>query len=246
MIGNILAILVGLAVGGFLNVMITRLSQEEPFWSGRPCCPRCQQTLPWSTIMLFFVTSWPRGRCRLCGEPLSSWRYPAVASAAGGLALALWWRFPGSELLWVYAPFTAALLVLSVLDAQYFWLPDVITLPGTAFGLLSALIFPVPGFRNALLGAALGWAFFQGVRWAYDKMTGGRHQGVGGGDAKLLAFIGAVLGLQALPWVLFVSAVLGSVTGLLVAQKKGRDRFTPIPYGPFLAVGALLSLFWKI
>ncbi len=132
MTGNILAVLTGLAVGSFLNAVITRLSLEDPFCSGG-----------------------------------LSWRHPAVMMAAGGLALALWWRFPGSVLLWVYGPFAAALLVLTVLDLQYFWLPDAITLPGTMLGLAGALIFPQPGLGRALLGAFLGWAFFLGVRCTY-------------------------------------------------------------------------------
>lgn len=166
--------------------------------------------------------------------------------AAGVLALALWWRFPGSALLWVYGPFVTALLVLTVLDLQYFWLPDVITLPGTLLGLVGALILPQPGLGSALLGASLGWAFFMAVRWAYKKVTRGKRQGVGQGDAKLMAFIGAVLGLKALPWVLFSSALLGSLAGLLVSLGRNRDRFTPIPYGPFLVVGTLVFLFWRM
>jgi leader peptidase (prepilin peptidase)/N-methyltransferase len=211
MTGNILAGLAGLAVGGFLNVFITRLSQEEPFWSGS-----------------------------------FSWRHPTVVMAARALALALWWRFPGSALLWLYGPFAAALLMLTVLDLQYFWLPDVITLPGILMGMVGSLILPQPGLVSAMLGAFLGWAFFQGVRWTYGKVTGGKRQGVGEGDAKLMAFIGAVLGLKALPWVLFSSAALGSLTGLTVSLGRDRDRFTSIPYGPFLVVGALLFLFWRM
>jgi leader peptidase (prepilin peptidase)/N-methyltransferase len=211
MTGNILAGLAGLTVGGFLNVLITRLSQEEPFRGGR-----------------------------------LSWRHPAVVMAAGALALALWWRFPGSALLWVYGPFAAALLVLTVLDLQYFWLPDVITLPGILLGMVGALVLPRPGLVSALLGAFLGWAFFQGVRWTYEKVTRGKRQGVGEGDAKLMALIGAVLGLKALPWVLFSSAALGGLAGLMVALGRRRDRFTPMPYGPFLVMGALLFLFWKM
>jgi leader peptidase (prepilin peptidase)/N-methyltransferase len=211
MTDKILAGLAGLAVGSFLNVIITRLSQEEPFWTGRWSC-----------------------------------RHPAVLLAAAALAPALWWRFPGSALLWVYGPFTAALLVLTVLDLQYFWLPDVITLPGILLGMAGALILPQPGVVSALLGAFLGWSFFQSVRWTYAKVTGGKRQGVGEGDAKLMAFIGAVLGLKALPWVLFSSAALGGITGLVVSLGRDRDRFTPIPYGPFLVVGALLFLFWRM
>lgn len=243
MIQNLLVGLVGLTVGSLLNIIIDRLSQEEPFWTGRPCCSRCRQALPWGNFLFLLGYAWHRGCCRYCGEPLS-WSYPGVEAAATFMAVALWWRFPGSELLWVYAPFTAALLILTVLDLQYFWLPDVITLPGTALGLLSALIFPSCGFGSALLGAFLGWAFFRGVAWAYEKVTRGRRQGMGEGDAKLMAFIGAVLGLKALPWVLFSSAALGSLAGLAAARRSDQGRYTPIPYGPFLVAGALSFLFW--
>jgi leader peptidase (prepilin peptidase)/N-methyltransferase len=211
MTGNLLAGLAGLAVGSFLNIIITRLAQDEPFLNNR-----------------------------------LSIRHPAVALASGVLAMALWRRFPGSALLWVYGPFAAALLVLTVLDLQYFWLPDVITLPGTLLGLAGALFLPQPGLVSALSGAFLGWAFFQGVRWIYAKVTRGKRQGVGEGDAKLMACIGAVLGLKALPWVLFSSVALGSLMGLMVSMGRDRDRFTPIPYGPFLVAGALLFLFWRM
>jgi leader peptidase (prepilin peptidase)/N-methyltransferase len=244
MTGYILAGLVGLAVGSFLNVVITRLPQEEPFWADRWCCHHCQQTPPWHDLIPLLSYAWLQGQCRFCGEPLS-WRYPAVEAVAGLLSLALWWRFPGSGFLWVYGPFLAALLVLTVLDLQYFWLPDVITLPGAALGLVAALTFPHLDFWSALLGATLGWAFFQGVRWVYENVARGGRPGLGGGDVKLTAFIGAVLGLKALLWVLFSSAVLGSLVGLVVAWRSGQGRFTPIPYGPFLVMGALVFLFWK-
>jgi leader peptidase (prepilin peptidase)/N-methyltransferase len=244
MTGNILALLTGLAVGSLLNVIIIRLSQDEPFWSRRLRCGHCQQCFPRLGFVLPCSSAWGGGRCRNCGEPLA-WRYPVVEAAAGALALALWWRFPGSSLLWLYGPFAAALLILTVLDLQYFWLPDVITLPGLTLGLAAALVFPDPGLRNALLGAALGWAFFRGVRWLYEKVSRGHRQGVGAGDAKLTAFIGAVLGVKALPWVLMSSATLGSLAGFALMLSQGRDRFSAMPYGPFLALGALLFLFMK-
>ena len=230
--GYILAGLTGLGAGGFLNVIITRLAQAEPGGRGRCRCPQCHRPLPWPYLIPLLGFVWLRGRCPFCGEPLPR-RGPAVELAAGLLGVALWWRFPGSALLWVYGPFVAALLMLSVLDLEYYWLPDLITLPGTALGLAAALIFPQLDFLKALLGAAVGYAFFQGVRWAYQKITQGKRQGLGAGDAKLAAFIGAVLGLQALPWVLFSSAVLGSLAGLVVAWQSMEGRFASFPYGPF-------------
>jgi len=244
MMVNILVVLIGLVIGSFLNVVISRLPLEEPFWVGRSRCPHCRHTLSWHDLIPLLSYIWLRGRCRFCDHPIS-WRYPAVELATGLLALGLWLRFPSSGLLWVYAPFTAALVVLTFLDLQYFWLPDLITLPGIALGLTAALILPQLNFFSALLGAVLGAALFQGVRWVYARVTGGKRQGMGLGDVKLMAFIGAVLGVEALPWVLFSSAALGSLVGVVVAWRSGRGRLTPIPYGPFLVVGALLFLFWN-
>lgn len=244
MVTNILAVLIGLVIGSFLNVVISRLPWKEPFWAGRSRCPHCRHTLSWQDLIPLLSYIWLRGRCRFCDHPIS-WRYPAVELATGLLALGLWLRFPGSSLLWVYGPFTAALVVLTVLDLQYFWLPDLITLPGIGLGLAAALLFPQLNFISALLGTVLGAALFQGVRWVYARLTRGERQGMGLGDVKLMAFIGAVLGAEALPWVLFSSAALGSVVGLVAAWRSGQGRLTPVPYGPFLAVGALLSLFWN-
>src|SRR4030042_1736139 len=125
-----LVCLVGLPLGSFLNVAISRLPLEEPVWAGRSRCPHCRTPIPWRDnlpLVSFFLL---RRRCRYCRHPIS-WRYPAVELAGGLLALALWARFPGSSLLLVYAPFCAALVVLTGLDLEHRWLPDVITLPGT-------------------------------------------------------------------------------------------------------------------
>jgi leader peptidase (prepilin peptidase) / N-methyltransferase len=243
MTATILAGLAGLAVGGLLNVVITRLPEEGGFWRG-PCrCSRCRGPLPWYNLIP--LAGLARRRCPSCGAPLPL-RYPAVDAAATLLAMALWLRFPWSPLLWLYGPFAAALLVLTVLDLEYLWLPDVITLPGLALGLAAAAIFPPLNFPKALLGAIAGWAFFQIVRWIYEKATRGARQGVGMGDVKLLAFIGAVLGVQALPWVLVSGGVLGGLAGLVMLLRRDQGRLAQLPYGPFLAAGALSFLFFRI
>jgi len=162
MLGTILAGLVGLTIGSVLNVIITRLPQEEPFWGGRPPCFQCQRTPPWYDLVPLLSYAWLKGQCRFCRASIS-WRYPAVELAAGLLALALWVRFPGSLFLLLYGPFAAALVVLTVLDVQYYWLPDAITLPGIAFGLTAALILPQVSFVYALMGALGGGLFF---RWS--------------------------------------------------------------------------------
>jgi leader peptidase (prepilin peptidase) / N-methyltransferase len=241
----LLAFLVGLALGSFLNVVISRLPQGEQFWRGRSRCPQCRATLPWfdNIPLLSYVRL--RGRCRFCGAVIP-WRYPLVELAGGVLALALWAAFPDRLLLLAYGPFTAALLTLGAIDLEHRLLPDVITLPGIALGLLLALALPQLNLLAAAAGALLGGGSFFAVGWTYEKLTG--RQGMGGGDVKLMAMIGAFLGVQAVPFVVFISALLGTVAGLGLAFKAqrwraGQWRVTSLPYGPFLAVAALIYLF---
>lgn len=241
----LLAFLVGLALGSFLNVVITRLPLGEGVWAGRSRCPHCRAPISWrdNVPLLSFLRL--RGRCRICRRPISR-RYPAVELAGGLLALALWASFPGSYLLLVYGPFCAALLVLTGLDLEHRWLPDVITLPGIALGLAFSLIFPHLAFLESLAGTLVGGGLFYSLMWTYEKLTG--KMGMGGGDVKLLALIGAFLGIKALPLVILVSAALGSLVGIALVLISGQWRLggwraTAIPFGPFLAGAALLYLF---
>jgi leader peptidase (prepilin peptidase) / N-methyltransferase len=247
MLDYLLAGMVGLTVGSFLNVVITRLPQGEAFGLGRSRCPQCHRKLPWHDIIPLVSYLWLRGQCRYCGTPIPR-RYLLVELASALLALALWLTFPGSLLLLAYGPFVMALLALSVIDLEQGLLPDAITLPGIALGLLLSLFLPGLDFLETLSGALIGAVFFQGIAWAYKKWSG--RAGMGGGDVKLLALIGAFLGLESLPWVIFTSATLGTLTGLAWVLAKaqwqsGEWRTIPLPYGPFLAVGALIYLFGK-
>lgn len=237
--------LAGLALGSFLNVVITRLPLGERIWAGRSRCPHCRVTISWYDnlpLVSFFILG---RRCRSCRAPIS-WRYPAVELAGGLLALALWARFPGGYQLLIYGPFAAGLIALTGLDLEHRWLPDVITLPGIALGLVFSLVFPHLTFLEALAGALAGGGIFFILGWVYEKLTG--KMGMGGGDVKLMALIGAFLGIKSLPFVILVSAGLGSVVGLAAvlfqgAWRRGGWRTAAIPYGPFLAGAALLYLF---
>jgi leader peptidase (prepilin peptidase)/N-methyltransferase len=241
-----LAGLVGLALGSFLNVLITRLPQGESVWAGRSRCPQCRQPIAWydNIPLLSYVRL--RGRCRACGAAIP-WRYPLVELAGGLMALALWHTFPGSLLLLAYAPFCLALVALTAIDLEHRLLPDAITLPGTILGLLLSLVLPRLSFPEAAAGALVGAALFYGIAKLYEKWAGRR--GLGGGDVKMMAMIGAFLGLGALPLVIMVSAGLGTLTGLIRVLVQGTGpqgqwRTISLPYGPFLAAGACCYLFW--
>jgi len=255
---KLLVFLLGLALGSFLNVVITRLPRREGVFRGRSRCPFCRTALPWRDNLPLVSYLLLRGRCRFCGQAIPP-RYPGVELASGFLALALWHHLPASPLLLVYGPFCGALVALSAIDLEHRVLPDAITLPGIALGLLCSLVFPHLTFLQSAAGALLGAAIFSGVSWVYRRLaarrglTGDAALGMGGGDVKLLAFIGAFLGVEALPLVIFLSAALGSLAGVILVLRRrrapgqeareGRWRFTPVPYGPFLAAAALIYLF---
>ena len=245
-VDSLLAGLVGLALGSFLNVVITRLPQGESVLAGRSRCPNCRRPLLWYDNIPLLSYVWLRGRCRSCGAAIP-WRYPVVELAGGLMALALWHAFPDRLLLLSYGPFCLALLALTAIDLEHRLLPDAITLPGVILGLLLSLLLPQLSFWEAATGALGGAALFYGVAWLYQKWAGRR--GLGGGDVKLLAMIGAFLGVAALPLVILVSAGLGLLTGFILVLgqapgPRGRWRTTSLPYGPFLAAGAWCYLFW--
>lgn len=243
---SLVATLVGLALGSFLNVVITRLPQGEPFWAGRSRCPRCRNTLSWYDNIPLCSYAWLRGRCRSCGAAIP-WRYPLVELAGGLMALSLWQAFPDRLLLLTYAPFGLALIALTAIDLEHRLLPDAITIPGIILGLLLSLLLPQLSFPEAAAGALAGWGLFSGVGRLYEKWAGRR--GLGGGDVKMLAMIGAFLGVWALPLVILISAGLGTLAGLIRVlgqgpQARGQWRTISLPYGPFLAAGAWCYLFW--
>ena len=157
---DLLAFLVGLALGSFLNVVATRLPVQEQFWAGRSRCPHCRTPLPWYDNLPLLSYLYLQGRCRFCGAAIS-WRYPLLELAGGLLSLALWLQYPWSPLLIAYGPFGAALLVLTAIDLEHRLLPDVITYPGIVAGPGSGAVSAAPpGFWEALLGALLGGGFF--------------------------------------------------------------------------------------
>ena len=240
-------LLVGLILGSFLNVVITRLPQGESLWGPRSRCPQCRHPLAWYDNIPLVSYAVLRGRCRTCHAPIS-WRYPLVELTGGLMVLALWHIFP-YQLLIAYVPFCLALVTLTAIDLEQRLLPDAITLPGILLGLLFALLLPDLTFWASAAGALAGAALFAGIAWAYEKLTG--RQGMGWGDVKLLAMIGAFLGVGSLPWVIFISAALGTLAGLLQVlvrrpEARGQWRTLSLPYGPFLALGALCYLFGSV
>ncbi len=254
------ALLVGLAIGSFLNVCIHRIpAGQSVVWPGSRC-PSCAAPIAWHDNIP--VLSWLRlrGRCRACGVGIAS-RYPLVELTTGGLAVLSLLRFGCTPWAGVAFAFAGALLVVSVIDLDHGIIPDVVSLPGILLGFaVSAWVPGGVGLWNAFAGACLGGGLLWAIAAAYERVAG--IEGLGLGDVKLLAMIGAVLGWQALPAVLLVASIAGSVGGLaIVCSRRGRARArrvlrtlgpgalarhlrrTPLPFGPFLALGALAALY---
>ncbi len=232
---------IGLCIGSFLNVCIYRLPLRKSIVMPGSYCPKCGHRLRWweNIPVLSFLLL--RARCSSCGTRISI-QYPVVELLTGFLALLLWYKFGLNLSLVIYFYFTAGLIVISMIDLRHQIIPDVISLPGIVLGLLSSFVLPMLSWEDSLLGILAGGGTLYLVAWGYQLLT--HREGMGGGDIKLLAMIGAFLGWKAIPMVIFLSAALGSVIGLvmILVQKKG--RYMPIPYGPFLALAALVFLFW--
>jgi len=254
----------GLVVGSFFNVVIYRLPlMMESRWRRDCCelleqeqekeaaaltlatpnshCPHCGTAIkPWQNIPVLSYL-FLRGKCAACGVGISL-RYPAVELATGLLTLSLASAFPISAALLGAIAFTWALIVLTMIDVDHKLLPDNITLPLLWLGLVFNLSGTYVSLEDAVLGAILGYLLLWSVYWLFKLLTG--KEGMGYGDFKLLAALGAWLGWQALPLIILLSSLVGAVCGIMLMIAKGRGREVPIPFGPYLAAAGWISLMW--
>lgn len=229
--------LLGLAVGSFLNVCVHRLPRGQSLVRPASRCPHCGYVLRWYDnvpVVSYLVL---RGRCRQCRARIAV-RYPALELATLAVFLLHGAVFGWTPLLVVRLIFACALVVLFAIDLEHHLLPDVITLPGIAAGLLAATLFP-PGLRDALIGVVAGGGVLWLIGEVYFRIAG--QEGMGGGDVKMLAMIGAFLGWKLVLVTLVLSSVAGSVIGILVIALRRGDMKYALPYGTFLALGSLAA-----
>ncbi len=248
-IGPALFIL-GLIVGSFLNVCIYRLPRNMSIIKPSSACPACNTPIkPWDNIpVLSYI--FLRGKCRKCGEGISI-HYPIVEL----LNAALYWSVLNSFGIGWHLPvllaFASAMLVITFIDLDFQLIPDVITLPGIIIGLISAsFLLPDPfslqpsalslsivGFKNSIIGMLLGGGLF----YLIAVLSRG---GMGGGDIKMMAMVGAFMGWKAVFLTTFIGSLTGSIVGISLMVFKGKGRKTKIPFGPFLALGSVITLFF--
>ncbi|KVP57282.1 peptidase A24 [Burkholderia ubonensis] len=261
------AVVLGLCVGSFLNVLIHRLPvmmkraweaeiaeatgtnaesddgypPRYDLWHPRSACPHCGHVLrAWENIPLVSYLL-QRGRCRQCGHAIGA-RYPLIEFAGALLAAGSLAAFGPTMAALAAFGLCAALLAMSAIDIQTGYLPDSMTLPLLWAGLALNLGGTFASLRAAVIGAMAGYLFLWSIYWLFRWLRG--IEGIGFGDLKLLAALGAWMGWAALPQVVLFAAVTGAIVGL-VATWRGRMRFEePIPFGPFLAAGGAATLFF--
>ena len=238
---ELLAVVVfGLCVGSFLNVCAYRLPLGESIVHPRSRCTSCGRTLTWLDNIP--VLSWTvlGGRCRTCKQPVS-WMYPAVEVVTALVFVITYLTYGMTLLSLVRVVFACALIVMFVTDLQHKILPNVITLPGIVIGFVCSVFLP-PGWMSSLIGVAVGGGFLLAIAEAYYRIRG--QEGLGMGDVKLLAMIGAFLGWKLVLLTLVFASFTGSLAGgVLIASGRGNMKYA-LPFGTFLAVGALFAATW--
>ncbi len=233
----------GAIVGSFLNVVILRLpDRNQSIIFPASHCPRCSSSLHWYENIPIISYIFLRGKCSHCQVHISL-QYPLVEFLMALLAAALMNSFQLSIVTAGYFLFCAALLVVIFIDIHHQIIPDVISLPGILLGVLFSFVSPTVTWQSSLLGLLIGGGVLYAVALLYFLLR--KIDGMGGGDIKLLAMIGAWLGWQSLPFVIFASSLFGSLVGLIAMfyQKKGGR--TRIPFGPFLSLAALVYTFYS-
>ena len=227
----------GLTIGSFLNVCIYRLPRGESVVSPPSRCPSCGRELRWFENVPVFGYLFLGGRCRTCRSPVSP-MYPMVEAATALVFLLQYWQLGWQPLLAVRLVFAAAMIALFVIDLQHRILPNVITLPGVVIGVAASVLFE-PGWEASLIGVAAGGGVLWAVGEAYFRIRG--EEGMGMGDVKMLAMVGAFLGWQLMLVTLLIASLAGSVVGgVMILLNRGSLKYA-LPLGSFLAAGALIA-----
>ncbi len=231
----------GAIIGSFLNVCIYRLPLEHSIVRPSSRCPTCDKPIKAIDNIPILSYLFLLGKCRQCRTHIPA-RYPLVETLNGLGYCLLLWKFGLDWSTLIYAALYSALLVVTFIDIDHQIIPNEITLPGMVLGLLAAgLVLPL-GFQDALIGMLLGGGLFYLIADLSERIL--KQEGMGGGDIKLIAMIGAFLGWQNVLVTIFLGALFGSVAGIFLILARGRSRRIPIPFGPFLAMAAVSAIFW--
>jgi leader peptidase (prepilin peptidase)/N-methyltransferase len=231
----------GALIGSFLNVCILRIPAGRSIAYPPSHCPRCRAPIRWYDNIPMISYLILMGRCRSCRGPIS-FRYPLVEFLTALFSLAAMIKFGPSISYLIYLTFVSSLVVITFIDLDHQIIPDVISLPGIPLGFLASFIVPEITYKESLIGIILGGGVLLLIAIGYEYIA--KMEGMGGGDVKLLAMIGAFLGWKGVLFTVFSGSLIGTVIGVTIMVAKGKDSKYAIPFGPFLSMGALLYLFF--
>lgn len=245
----VISFLLGLIVGSFLNVCIYRVPRGLSLIIPSSRCPSCNTPIkPWDNIpILSYILL--GGKCRSCNSRIS-FRYPFVEFLNGVFYTAVLWKFGIGWHIVAYFIFLSSLIVITFIDLDFQIIPDMITLPGIPLGFLAgSFLLPDPflrssllGIKKSLLGASAGFGLFYIVALSGSALF--KKEALGGGDIKLMAMVGALTGWAGVLSTTFFGSLTGTIVGIFLMLLKGGKKDTKIPFGPFLALGSVITLFF--
>ena len=240
-LNEFLVFLFGLCIGSFLNVCIYRLPQSKSIVHPRSMCPSCGTLIRFYDNIPILSYIALRGKCRYCKAPIS-FRYPVIEFISGILAVGIFIKYGIAFETVIYYTFVSILLVITFIDIDHQIIPDVITLPGIPIFFAASFALSEVTVVESILGILIGGGSLYLVAWLYHLLT--HKEGMGGGDIKLLAMMGAIIGWQGVLFTIFMGSAVGTVSGLLLILKSRKTMKLAIPFGPFLAIGATAYIFW--
>jgi len=239
--GQFFSFLLGLSLGSFVNVCIYRIPLKQSIVRPPSSCPNCGEPIRFYDNIPLLSYLLLTGKCRHCRHRIS-WRYPMVEGLTGLLSLLLFTTYGISFQYILLLLFAATLVTISFIDLDHRIIPDALSLPGVAAGWAVSLFPWSVYWLDSLIGTLAGGGSLYLVALVYKGITG--REGMGGGDIKLLAMIGAWMGWRALPLMVLISSFTGAVIGLVFILSAGKEYRFRIPFGPFLSLGALIHLFF--
>ena len=231
----------GLCIGSFLNVCIYRLPASKSIVHPRSMCSNCGTLIAAYDNIPVLSYLWLKGRCRHCQIKISL-RYPMVELLGGLFALGTFLKFGLTLEALIYYLFFTALLVVTFIDIDHRIIPNVITLPGIPICFAASFALPTITYREALLGILIGGGSLFLVAWTYSLIT--KKEGMGGGDIKLLAMMGAIVGWQGVLFTIFLASLVGTLAGLAAMLQSRKGMKLAVPFGPFLSIGSITYIFF--
>jgi leader peptidase (prepilin peptidase)/N-methyltransferase len=236
-----LAAAFGAAIGSFLNVCIFRIPEGKSIIFPSSHCPQCGHPIRFYDNIPIVSYLILKGRCRDCYQKIS-FRYPLVEFLTAFMAVILLWKF-GISLKYLFSfLFVCALIVITFVDFDHQIIPDIITLPGIPISFLVAILFMDIPLSEASLGLLIGGGSLYLIAFTYELIT--KREGMGGGDIKLLAMLGAFWGWKSLLFILLTSSFLGALVGISLMIIKGKDMKYAVPFGPFLSLAGVAYIFF--